>query len=101
MASACSLGVWPNLKSQVASEKPLSFLSFGCSLARAVLQLQQERSLPQALQVHAFMRNINQVTSMPYVLVAKDASVNKTDFEFPCLHGTYILVREGQKRNNK
>lgn len=37
---------------------------------------------------------------MHFVLGARNSSVNKTDSEFPFFPETYILVREGQKRNN-
>lgn len=38
-----------------------------------------------------------------YVLDARKTSVNKTDFEFPFLHGTYVLMVWGevQERSNQ
>lgn len=71
---AYGLSLWSSLKSSVDSKKLLSFLSGGCELARAVLQLQ-----PQVLKFHECMQNINQVNTMHYVLDARNAWINKTN----------------------
>lgn len=62
-----------------------------------------ELSLPWVLQRYAFMSQILTKWLPHYVLDAKKMLMNRTEFEFPFLHGTCVLVVEGRghTRNNQ